>query len=312
VTEPGVDWVFATSTPLTVGVPCLAARILRGRPYVFEVRDLMPAMGVTMGIIRRWWQVAALEFLEWFIYAQARLIVAVNEDVAAFIRRRTDGRKRALVVPNACDVAFFRPDRDGSAFRRDHALEGKVLCVYAGAIGLISGIDTILDAAGALRDEPDVRFVLIGDGNQKDRLRRRAADDGLTNVLFLDPMPKEDLADVLAGGDVGLMTVSPYPILELNCANKFFDYLASGLPVALNYGGWQARVLAEHGCGVSAPQGDTAGFIKNLRRLVASADLRREMGGRARRLAETGYERGRVVRPLLEALAGLERPMQRR
>jgi len=238
-------------------------------------------------------------------------VVAVNDDVAAVIRRKTDRRKRIIVVPNACDTDLFSPDRDGTPFRREHELEGKILCVHAGAMGPVNSLEVILDAAAALGSRDDLRFVLIGRGSRKSALQRRAQEDGLANVLFLDPIPKSELADVLATADVGLMTVAPIPVLEWNCANKFFDYLASGLPIVLNYQGWQAKWLAKAGCGLSAGQGDLGGFVEAIRRLMDDPKLRAEMSGRARHLAQGDLNRLKVVQPLLASLASGRRSHRR-
>jgi glycosyltransferase involved in cell wall biosynthesis len=302
--EPRVELLYATSTPLTVGIPAFLAKCLRSVPYVFEVRDLWPDAMVGVAIRKGllYWLLAAMERL---VYGRARLIVTVNEDVAAAIRRKTHGRKPIVVVPNACDTGLFRPDRDGSEFRRAHGLEGKILCVHTGAMGRVNDCGSILDAADAMRDRPDVRFVLIGRGNQRRQLEQRVERERLGNVLILDAVPKRQLADVLATADVGLMTVAPIPILELNCANKYFDYLASGLPVVLNYRGWQARLLARHDCGLSARQADAEGFIEAIRTLCGQAALRARMGANARRLAETELNRKTVVGVILEWLARL-------
>ena len=305
LTEPRIDLVYATSTPLTVGIPALAAKLLRGVPYFFEVRDLWPDIPVALGIVRSRWLSAALKAVERLIYAHARLIVAVNAGVARAVGRSSRWRRPIIVVPNACDTDLFDPSRDGSTFRRAHGLAGKVLCVHTGAMGPVNGLDAVLDLAAATRGDERLRYVLIGEGNQKERLQRRVADERLDNVLILDSVPKDELADVLATADIGLMTVAPIPILELNCANKFFDYLASGLPVVLNYGGWQAEVLAEHGCGLSASQGDQGAFNAAVLRLAGDEALRRRMAANARALAETALNRRTVVRPLLEELARL-------
>ena len=312
LTGPRVDLIFATSTPLTVGIPALVAKLFRLTPYVFEVRDLWPDVPAGLGILKAGAILWALRTIEAMIYRHARLVVAVNEPVAGAIRSKSGGRTPVVVVPNACDTDLFRPDRDGLPWRREHGLEGKILCVHTGAMGQVNYLDAILDAAAELGSDDRLRFVLIGRGKEKPRLEERVRRDGLTNVLILGAMPKEELADVLATANVGLMTVAPVPILELNCANKFFDYLATGLPIVLNYQGWQGRLLAEHGCGLSAPQGDAAGFVGAIARLAGDESLRESMSPRARKLAETHLSRRTVVRPMLDAMGRLVSPGRER
>lgn len=302
LTVPRIDLVYATSTPLTVGVPALLAKWGRAIPYVFEVRDLWPDIPAALGVIRGRFPIWTLGAFEKTVYRQSRFVVAVNDDMAAAVRSKTNGRTKTIVVSNACDTDLFRPDRDGSAFRRQHGWEDAILCVHPGAMGPVNGLDSILDAACRLRDVPRLRFIIIGKGNQRPRLERRIRDEGLQTVRILDPLPKHDLADALATADIGLMTVAAIPILEWNCANKFFDYLASGLPVVLNYRGWQARLLAQHRCGLSADAGDLDGFVAAIRELAGDVEQRHRMGSNARRLAETDLNRQTVVQPLLAEL----------
>ena len=302
MTEPKPDLIYPSSTPLTVGIPALLAKFFHSVPYAFEVLDLWPEVPVALGVIKRPAVIRALKFLEETLYRNARFIVAANDDFARYIRRMTHGRKEIIVVPNACDVDLFRPDIPDQGFRRRHGLEGKILCVHTGAMGPVNGLHAIIDAAEAMRDDDRIRFVLIGEGNVKESLVERVEKDKLPNVLILDAVPKVELAGVLATADIGLMTVAPIPILEWNCANKFFDYLSSGLPVALNYEGWQGRILVEHDCGLPVAQGDTDAFIRVIRRLADDAGLRSRMGANARSLACTGLNRQNVIAPLLAAL----------
>ncbi|MFA9478902.1 glycosyltransferase family 4 protein [Phycisphaerales bacterium AB-hyl4] len=307
VREKQIDLIYATSTPLTVGVCALAAKWLRRRPYGFEVRDLWPDVPIALGVIRNRFVGGLLRVLEKRIYRSARFVVAMNQDLADDITGKLGGQQKpVLVVPNACDTYLFRPDRDGSAFREAHGLAGKTLCVHTGAMGKVNGLDAVLDAAVLLRDRPNVRFVLIGHGREKPHLIKRVHDEGLENVLILDALPKQELADVLATADVGLMVVSPIPILELNCANKYFDYLAAGLPIVLNYEGWQADILRQHEAGRSAAQDRPGDFVAAIRELADDSELRRTMANHARQVAESALNRQNVVRPLIDLIGELD------
>lgn len=302
VFEPGIDLVFATTTPLTVGVVALAARWLRGRPFVFEVRDLWPQIPLAMGILKPGLLARLLGVLERLAYRHASGWVAVNDDVAEQMRRTAGLDRPVVIAPNACDLELFRPDRDGAAFRAEHGLGHAVLAVHTGAMGPVNGLDHVIDAAAALADVPNLQFVLIGEGSQKARLRRRIDEETLGNIRILDSIPKQQLADVLATADIGLMTVQPTPILESNCANKFFDYLAAGLPIALNYRGWQARTIEEGDCGLSADQGDDAAFTDAVRRLAGDLIQRDTMGANARRVAEIRFDRKTIVAGIVSLL----------
>lgn len=302
------DLIYASSTPLTVGIPALAGKLCRSIPYFFEVRDLWPDIPVALGVIEEGVLARALRSAELLIYRHARTIVAANRDMARQIGRKTGNRKAIVVVPNACDVDFFTPDRRDGEFRRAYGLEDRVVCIHAGPFGRVNHLESVLDAAELLGESGGVSFVLIGEGREKLRLEVLAAERDLSNVLFLDAIGKKDLAGVLADCDIGLVTVIPLAELEWNCSNKFCDYLSSGLPVVLNYRGWHGRLLSDHECGLSAAQGDTESFAAAIGRLAGDGDLRAEYSRRARGLAETVLNRRNVVLPLLEALKALNSP----
>ncbi len=303
LTEKRPDMIYATSTPLTVGIPAMLGKLFRDIPYGFEVRDLWPAVPVGMGILPEGLIANVLRFAERAIYRRAAFLVAVNEDVAQCMLK-TVGRLMPIVIaPNACDTELFGPAKtDGGAFRKAHGLEGKIIAIHPGAMGPVNGLDAILDAANLLRDEQGLRFVIIGKGPEKERLIARVEAESLDNVLILDAIPKRELVGILGSVDIGLMTVAPVPVLQMNCANKFFDFLSSGLPIVLNYEGWQARLLSENRCGLSSAQGDEDGFVANIRRLASDDIVRSQMGRDARRLAEQQLSRAKVVAPIIDQL----------
>jgi len=306
LTGPRVDLVYASSTPLTVGIPALAGKLLRSIPYFFEVRDLWPDVPVALGIVPGGLPAALLRSAEKTFYRHARLVVPLNPDMAREVARKTDGRKRLVVVPNACDIDFFGPENRSGEFRRTHGLQDQIICIHAGPLGKVNHLDDVLDAAELLQDDARLSFVLIGEGRQKARLRADAERRGLSNVLFLDAIPKSQMTGVLADCDIGLVTVMHVGELEWNCSNKFCDYLASGLPVVLNYRGWHGTVLADHQCGLSAPQGDLNAFAAAIRRLADDSELRMSFSLAARRLAETDLNRRNVVAGLMAELKAFE------
>ncbi len=305
---PRWDLIYASSTPLTIGVPALAGKLFRSIPYFFEVRDLWPDIPVALGIIKDGVVARVLRVAELMIYRHARAIVAANDDMARRIAEKTQNRKPIVVAPNACDIDLFNPDRSDGEFRKTHGLDGKIVCIHAGPLGKVNHLDCVLDPAEQLGDADRFAFVLIGEGREKDRLKAEVDQRGLSNILILDAIPKKDLTAVLADCDIGLVTVMPIPELEWNCSNKFCDYLSSGLPIVLNYQGWHSRLLADHQCGLSAGQGDTNAFAEAIGKLAGDAELRAGYALRARALAETVLNRRNVVIPILDELTAVSLP----
>ncbi len=300
--EPKPDVIYATSTPLTVGVPALIGRWVREIPYYFEVRDPWPEMPIAMGIIRNRWIGLALKLAERLIYQQADTLVAVNSTLARAMRGDIGRANPMVIVPNACDTDLFGPTKACPEFRKKHGFEDKILCVYTGAMGAANHLDYILDAAEQLKDHPQVMFALIGSGREKERLQQRIDDDGISNVRIIDSMPKEELVGVMATVDVGILNLMPIPVMEQNGSNKFADYLASGCAVVITHKGWQAELLEKYHAGLSSRQGDLDGFIASLRKLADDAEFRAACGKGARRLAETEMNRHVCVKRLTDSL----------
>ncbi len=296
VSEP-CDLIFATSTPLTAGIPGIAGKLLRRRRFVFEVRDLWPELPRAMGVIRNPVVLWMMSILEWCCYRSADLCIGLAPGIVEGIARRGVPRERIEMIPNAADLELFRPGK--RTMGRD-----RVRAAFAGTHGIANGVDAVLDAAVELlrRGDRTIRVELIGDGKLKPVLRGRAEREHLSNVTFTDPLPKTELAARLADADIGLMVLADVPAFYYGTSpNKFFDYLASGLPVICNYPGWVADLLAQHQCGIAVPPCDAAAFADAIQALASDPAKRRAMGENARKLASQ-FDRERLALSLAEVL----------
>lgn len=302
LTEP-YDLVFATSTPLTAGIPGVLAKWLRRKPFVFEVRDLWPELPRAMGVIRNRIVLASLSALEWITYHSARSLVALSPGIRDGIARRGIAAARITMIPNGCDMDLFAGARE--PWRPDGVKPTDFVAVFAGAHGLANGLDAALNAAAELKraGRNDIRVVLIGAGRLKPSLQERARRERLDNVAFCAPVGKERLAGLLAGADIGLQLLANVPAFyDGTSPNKFFDYLSAGLPVLINYPGWLANVVAEHECGYAVSPDDPGAFAAAL---IHAADHRaelRQMGQRARCLGAQRFNRVALATEFVDCL----------
>ena len=300
------DVVFASSTPLTIGIAGLATARLKRVPFVFEIRDLWPAVPVQLGALRNKPAVQSAEWLERRLYEGAERIVVLSEGAQQDLERRGVPSEKLALIPNAADLDVFRPGIVDEGFRARHGLEGRFVALYAGAMGRANGLDQLVDAADKLRGSR-VTIVALGDGGERPQLERRVRELGLDKLLFLPPVAKEELAGIVGAADVTLTIFAAYPVLETNSPNKFFDSLAAGKPVVVNLDGWLRRLVEENDAGVWVPAGDPAALAETLAEL-ADDDARVErMGGNARALAEREFSRDlmaeRLARTLEEAIS---------
>lgn len=288
--EPA-DIVVATTTPLTAAIPGIAAR-LRGRTFVFEVRDLWPELPKAMGVIRNPLLLAMLRGLEWAGYRSASRLIGLAPGIVDGIRNGGAGNKPVAMIPNGCDIDIFGGVRSGQRLSCDEA--NPLTAIFSGTHGVANGLDAVLDAAAVLQRRGDrrIRFLLIGDGKEKPALQARAAAEHLANVQFRSPVDKASLAVLLQQADVGLQILANVPAFYFGTSpNKFFDYLSAGLPALTNYPGWVAQMVTERDCGVAVPPDDAEAFADALQALADHPERLAGMGERAARLAHERFDR---------------------
>jgi glycosyltransferase involved in cell wall biosynthesis len=297
------DLIFATTTPLTAAIPGIVGRWLRGKRFVFEVRDLWPELPRAMGVIRNPVMLGALSTLEWLAYRSAHRLVGLSPGIVDGITRRGVAREAVTMIPNGCDLTLF-----GAAvepWRPAGVAETDLLAVFAGTHGVANGLDAVLDAAAELkrRGRTDIKLLLVGQGKLKPSLEARAQREALNNVIFLDPVRKTRIAGLMASSDVGLQILSNVPAFYYGTSpNKFFDYIAAGVPVLNNYPGWLAEMIEQHGCGFAVPPDNPAAFADALERAAADRTALREMGRRARALAAESFDRSELADRMVDWL----------
>jgi glycosyltransferase involved in cell wall biosynthesis len=301
------DLVFATSTPLTAGIPGIFARCFRRKPFVFEVRDLWPELPKAMGVVKNPWVLAGMSLLEWLSYRAAVACIALSPGIKKGIERRSPKGRYVAMIPNGCDLELFRPGN-----RKDLDLPGvgpkDCVAIFTGAHGMANGLDAVLDAAHLLQERKrnDIKLVFIGDGKLKPHLKQRAQTEKLENCLFLDPIPKNQLNQLVSCCDVGMMILDNVPAFYYGTSpNKFFDYISAGLPVLNNYPGWLADMIEEHQCGIAVPPTNPEAFADALCKLADAPDLRQKHGENARRLAETSFSRKDLSNQFTDVLTGI-------
>ena len=262
-------------------------------PFVLEVRDLWPetlqATGSSRGPAY-----AALWLLARWLYRVADHIVVLAPGVKRYLFAAGVPERSLTLIPNGVDTTEF----NGSAPTPRDALR----LVYAGAHGPLNGLDAVLEAAQILAAEPRVSFVLVGDGPAKSELRDRANRMGLSNVSFIDPVPKSDVPRLLASCDAGLMVLREAQLFSFGVSpNKLFDYWGASLPVVSNVGGDVASWVGAAQGGVQAADASGRALADAIRRLLEASPVERvRMGASGRRWVEREHDR-RVLAGRLDA-----------
>lgn len=287
------DVVFATHTPLPVGLAGAALGRYFDVPFVFEVRDLWPEALVNVGALSNpaaiWW----LRRMARAIYRKADHIVALSPGMKEGIVRTGVPADKVTVIPNASDLDLFRPDLDGSASRRRLGLGDRFAAIYFGAMGLANGLEYVIEAARILaqRGRGHIVLVLHGSGGRRADLENLVREYGLANVVFSDLVAdKEEMARIVAGCDVCL-TIYRATKEHTWSPNKMFDALAAGKPVLINVPGWLGQTIDHNGCGWYLDPNQPAALADALEKLAREPELCRQMGANARALAQREFDR---------------------
>lgn len=291
---PGVDVVWGTSPPLTQGLTAWTLARLKGVPWAFEVRDLWPDFAVAMGVLRSRLLIRLSKGLERFLYRRADRVVINSPGFREAVQREGASPDRITLVPNGADVSAFDA-HDGADLRAMHGLQGKFLALYAGAHGPANDLAVILQAAQALRSDPRIVFLLVGDGMHKPALQRQASELGLSNLFFLPPVAKSEVPDLLSAADCGLAVLKPIPLFATTLPNKVFDYMAAAKPVVLAIDGPIRKVVEEAGAGIAVPPGDGEAMARAVARLADDPELGQQMGHRGRECVKAHYDRSQLA-----------------
>ncbi len=303
------DLVFATTTPLTAGIPGIFARWLRGKPFVFEVRDLWPELPKKMGVIKNPIILGLMSGLEWLSYRSAHHLIGLSPGIVSGIARRGIEQRKITMIPNGCDLSIFSDPID--PWRPEGVADSDLMAVFAGAHGIANGLDSVLDAALVLkkRGANNIKIVLIGEGKLKAELMNRAQQEQLENIIFHQPVHKQKLSGLFASADLGLQILTNIPAFYYGTSpNKFFDYISSGLPVLNNYPGWLADMIKKHQCGFSIPPVNAIAFADVLESASVDRDKLKLMGRNALILAEKKFDRNELSKQFtscLEETAGI-------
>jgi glycosyltransferase involved in cell wall biosynthesis len=293
--EIGGDLVFATSTPLTIAIPGVKASKKLKVPMVFEVRDLWPELPIAVGALKNPLTKFLAKKLEKFAYKNSSHIVALSPGMAEGVMKAGYPEKNITVIPNSADLDIFIPDATKArSFRTRHPeLGDRPIVLYAGTLGIINGVSYFADlAADTLKLNENICFVLIGSGMEWEKVRHRAIELGILNKSFYmySAIPKTALVDAFAAASISTSLFVDLKPMEANSANKFFDTLASGTPIAINYGGWQVPVLENYDAGIRLSR-DVKLAALQISNLLEDNERLANMGLNARRLAEEHFSR---------------------
>ena len=265
-----VDVVIGTSPQFfTVCAACLTGSLKRV-PWIFELRDIWPESIRAVGAMQQSRVLDAVEKLEMYLYRKANAIVTVTNSFRLDLIRRGIDSDKIHVVTNGVDIERFTPREKDPELVERYRLQDKFVAGYIGTHGMAHALDTLLEAAGLLRQDPDgdrYVFILLGDGANKTRLLERASIERLNNVIFIDSVPKDQVVRYWSLLDVSIIHLKKTALFTSVIPSKLFESMAMAIPVLLGVQGESAGIVEREGVGLVFEPENAEALCHGLRSL---------------------------------------------
>ena len=250
----GVDVVVGTSPHFFTACGAYLVSRMKRIPFVFELRDIWPESIKAVGAMGDSPVIRLLERVEMFLYRKAARIVSVTESFKRILIGRGVEDGKIEVVTNGVDLAGFGPREKDAELTARFGLTGKFVAGYVGTHGMAHALETILDAADRVQKMVGgdaYRFILLGNGARKQVLIERAAQMGLMNVVFIDTVPKAEVARYWSLLDVSIIHLKKTELFTNVIPSKLFECMGMGIPVLHGVNGESAKIVEKEAVGLT-------------------------------------------------------------
>ena len=298
--KPQLIWAF--QSPLTVGIPTLWLKVLRGVPVVYEIQDLWPETLAATGMVSSRAVIAAVGVIASGLYHTVDALVVQSPGMKQNLVAKGVSPGKVSVIPNWADEDLYRPVEPDPRLAAAEGMAGRFNVVFAGNLGSAQGLRTLLDAAILLRDHPRIQFVFVGDGVDEPTLRDTTRALGLRNVLYLGRRPAHEMPGLFALASALIVHLKKDPLFAMTIPSKIPAYLASGRPIVAAVEGDAAAVVRDVQAGIVCPPEDPEAIARALVTLdEMSVAARERLGRNGRETFLRSYARRQLI-PLYENL----------
>jgi colanic acid biosynthesis glycosyl transferase WcaI len=302
------DVLIATSPQLLVGLSGWWLARTKRVPFVFEVRDLWPESLAAVGIgnphsiLNR-----SLGSVAGFLYKRSEHIVVVTPAFQEhLIQNWRVPPGKISVVENGVESDLFSPKVNDADLRRELGAEGKFVVGYIGTMGMAHGLETLVQAATELqRTAPDVLFLMVGEGSDKERVINRARSQGLTNMRFVGQQPRERVPEFISVSDACLVLLKKAELFKTVTPTKMLEFMSCARPVILGVDGQARKIMDQAGAGVYVEPENVAALVQVITRLAANPVLRETLGRNGRRHIVEHFTRQQTASAYIGVLEGI-------
>jgi glycosyltransferase involved in cell wall biosynthesis len=304
-----VDLIVATSPQLFTPCAGVGAALFKNCPLVFELRDLWPESIRAVGAMRNSRLLDWLEALELFLYRRSAHVVSVTHAFRDNLVARGIPADKISVTMNSADLSRFRPQPRDEGLAYNLGFSGRIVVGYVGTLGMAHGLSTVLDAAGLLQHDQrtkDVRFLFLGDGAEKEALKKEARQKCITTVKFIDSVPRNEVVRYWSVVDIAVIHLKKAPLFQTVIPSKLFECMAMGIPVVHGVAGESARLVEREGFGLIFEQENAESLASRIVELAIDPGRRLELTQCGIRAAPM-HNRSVLAVQMLETLIGVHR-----
>lgn len=257
------DIIVATSPQFFTAVSGCALGFVKQKKWVMEVRDIWPESIKAVDAVKANWVIKFLEKIELFLYRNAAKIVVVTDSFKENIVSRGIDEEKIVVIKNGVDVSILKPQPKDSHLVDQLNLKNKFVVGYVGTHGLAHGLDFIIKSIKTLNDD-SIQFIFIGDGAEKQNLVFLAQKLNLTNLCFIDSVPKEKISNYLSILDVALVPLKKSDTFQSVIPSKIFETVAKGIPILLGVDGETRKIIETYDAGLFFEPENEIDFLTKL------------------------------------------------
>jgi glycosyltransferase involved in cell wall biosynthesis len=288
------DVIIVTSPPLFIGISGYLISLFKRIPFVFEIRDLWPESAIDTGVVTNKFIINLAYTLEKFIYKKASLINVLTPAFKdTLINKKGISQDKIIFIPNAADFSLsddLVQNFDVNKFKVENDLENKFIITYVGAHGIANYLDQILETAQLLKDT-NVLFLLIGDGMEKSRLVKKASNENIQNVRFINPVPKAEVFKYILASDMGTSVLKNVETFKTVYSNKTFDYMACKKPILMAIDGVSRALVEQANAGVFVQPENAEDFAQKVNFYLSNSSEIKKQGESGYQFAKENFDR---------------------
>lgn len=301
------DFLLCESPPLFLGYSAMRLAKQKKAKLIFNVSDLWPESAEKLGVVNNKFLLKLAYNLEEKLYKRSWIVTGQTQGICHNINERFPAVK-TYWLPNGVDLGYYNPSKiePGIWREKNNFAKEDVVLLYAGIIGIAQGLEVILNSAKNFINTPNIKFVFIGSGPEKDKLLQLKAEQNLTNVFFLDAISKKEMPSVLRSVNAAIIPLRKLDLFLGAIPSKIFENLAMEVPVLLGVNGEARQLFIDKGnAGLYFEPENSEALTVAILKLIEDKEMALQLGRNGRHFVNEYFNRENIAQNFFKKLNSL-------